>query len=348
MIDLISEESKELHHYKANMHSHSTISDGHWTVEEMKKRYMEQGYSIIAFTDHEAFIPHNDLSDENFLAINGVEMAIREAKPGNWLCRQDVHLNFIATRPEITKQLFFHKTKYFYKPIWSFTPADLDIDPAEPEEERVLTGEYINHMISKAHEEGFLVSYNHPNDMFQRYPNYIQYKGLDFLELVNGCCVSFGKMDATEVLDDYLDVNERPVTLGADDNHNSSEPDVPGAAVFRAYTIIFAKDLKYETIIDALKNGQCYVGTGDFYYESPRILSLQYDPETYKVKIKTTDAWKIAILTDTGFNRSKEAPHDGTLREAEFEVIPEARFFRFEITGEKGYKTYTRGYFLFK
>ena len=34
--------------YKANLHSHSTVSDGHWTPEEMKQRYMEKGYSIIA------------------------------------------------------------------------------------------------------------------------------------------------------------------------------------------------------------------------------------------------------------------------------------------------------------
>ena len=28
--------------YKANLHSHSTVSDGGWTPEEMKERYIEK------------------------------------------------------------------------------------------------------------------------------------------------------------------------------------------------------------------------------------------------------------------------------------------------------------------
>ena len=33
------------------------------------KAYLNKGYSIVAFSDHELMIPHNELSDENFLAI---------------------------------------------------------------------------------------------------------------------------------------------------------------------------------------------------------------------------------------------------------------------------------------
>ena len=38
--------------YKANLHSHSTLSDGCLTPEEMAAAYREQGYSILAITDH--------------------------------------------------------------------------------------------------------------------------------------------------------------------------------------------------------------------------------------------------------------------------------------------------------
>ena len=37
---LISPEKKQ---YKANMHSHSTFSDGKLTVEQLKEAYMERG-----------------------------------------------------------------------------------------------------------------------------------------------------------------------------------------------------------------------------------------------------------------------------------------------------------------
>ena len=36
--------------YKANMHTHSTVSDGLKTPEELRDMYMEKGYSIIAYT----------------------------------------------------------------------------------------------------------------------------------------------------------------------------------------------------------------------------------------------------------------------------------------------------------
>ena len=34
--------------YKANLHCHSTVSDGHLTPEEIKKHYMAHGYSVVA------------------------------------------------------------------------------------------------------------------------------------------------------------------------------------------------------------------------------------------------------------------------------------------------------------
>ena len=57
--------------YKANLHCHSTVSDGKLTPEELKQIYREQGYSAIAFTDHWFFVTHNELTDEHFVALNG-------------------------------------------------------------------------------------------------------------------------------------------------------------------------------------------------------------------------------------------------------------------------------------
>ena len=63
------------------MHCHTTISDGHFTPEEIKKLYMEKGYSIVAYSDHELIRDHSDLSDENFLAITSSEFSIDDTVP---------------------------------------------------------------------------------------------------------------------------------------------------------------------------------------------------------------------------------------------------------------------------
>ena len=67
---------KEGKFYKANLHMHTTISDGRMTLEETKREFMKHGYSIVAFTDHEVMVPHIDLSDENFLAITSTEISL--------------------------------------------------------------------------------------------------------------------------------------------------------------------------------------------------------------------------------------------------------------------------------
>ena len=60
--------------YKANLHCHTTLSDGRLTPEEVKARYLAGGYSVVAFTDHNVLVDHSDLSDERFLALTGIEV----------------------------------------------------------------------------------------------------------------------------------------------------------------------------------------------------------------------------------------------------------------------------------
>ena len=35
--------------YRANLHCHTTVSDGHWSPERIKEEYIRAGYSIVAF-----------------------------------------------------------------------------------------------------------------------------------------------------------------------------------------------------------------------------------------------------------------------------------------------------------
>ena len=90
--------------YKANLHSHSNVSDGLFTPAEMKEYYKSQGYSIIAYTDHDVMVPHHELSDESFLALTGFEAEFNEN--GVCLNREDktCHICFIAPTPDTVVQ----------------------------------------------------------------------------------------------------------------------------------------------------------------------------------------------------------------------------------------------------
>jgi predicted metal-dependent phosphoesterase TrpH len=45
------------------------MSDGKQTPEQMKQLYKENGYSILAISDHDFLHAHNDLTEEDNTAV---------------------------------------------------------------------------------------------------------------------------------------------------------------------------------------------------------------------------------------------------------------------------------------
>ncbi len=59
--------------YKANLHNHTTTSDGRFSPDDRVRQYQEKGYDILALTDHERT---NDVSAYNgngMLVLSGME-----------------------------------------------------------------------------------------------------------------------------------------------------------------------------------------------------------------------------------------------------------------------------------
>ena len=69
--------------YKANLHTHTTESDGKFTPEQVKEYYRAHGYSIVAYTDHLYMRDRSSLNDENFVALNGYENCLHDGGGAN-------------------------------------------------------------------------------------------------------------------------------------------------------------------------------------------------------------------------------------------------------------------------
>ena len=61
-------------YFKAALHTHSTVSDGRLTPQEVKDAYKAQGYSILCLTDHNIPANHSDMNEPDFLMLTGVEV----------------------------------------------------------------------------------------------------------------------------------------------------------------------------------------------------------------------------------------------------------------------------------
>ena len=326
--------------YKANLHVHTNISDGHMTPQETKEGYAAHGYSIVAFTDHEVFVPQNALTDEHFLAINAVELAINDNWPGGFIFNKSTHLNLYATSPDITecpvcaaKSVWLEQSKPY---ISEFA--------ANNKYRKHYSVAGYNDLIRKAREGGFLTCYNHPIWSMHSYPDYSGMQGVWGVEVYNTGSARGGFVDTPQPMEDLLNQGQRIVAVAADDAHSL------GPSAYGGWTMIKAEALDYVTVMQALERGDCYSSTG------PEIKELYVEDGV--LHMTCSDAIFVRLISSVRFARSKHGTEAEPVTEVTFDLNPLieagkgclaercAPWFRLEVTDKRGKQAWTRGFFL--
>lgn len=325
--------------YKANLHCHTTFSDGQLTPEQVKEHYLKLGYSVVAYTDHDLMVCHQHLTDENFVALNGFEVEFWEKdRPAkSWPFRHECHLNFIGLDPGNEIQPFWHRSKYI---IGNNHLRHLGkFDENEPDFERWYDQYCISRMMREGREKGFFVTYNHPGWSREDYSFYSGYEGMNALEIMNGAGIINGYNDyAIRPYDDLLRQGKKILAIAGDDNHNRVPLDSVYSDSGVCWTMIKAKKLTYKAITDAMLKGDLYASEG------PEIYELYV--EDNKVYIKCSEARRI-VLTRYSKNCAIATMKDGVpLTEASFDVSSDKGvFFRLTVTDLKGKMAFTNAYF---
>lgn len=322
--------------YKANLHMHTTISDGKMTVEEVKKAYLEKGYSIVAFTDHELMVPHNDLTDDNFLAITSTEIIIDQGIEKDWAFNKTYHLNLYSE--EKNKNIFstFDKRIIWFKDYEQYISEEQDKICYQ----REYNIDAVNKVIQLAKDEKCLVSFNHPVWSLQNYSDYIGLKGLWGVEWLNGACTRMGYYDTMQPIDDLLRMGEKVFPLATDDAHNIDD-------CFRGFVMVKANKLEYDDVYEALEKGNFYSSS------RPEIKELYIEDNV--LYIKTSPARQIYFTTDRRYTRSYNSENE-LLTEAsldlsnfiKYSTLQEDKhcYIRVSVVDEHGYEAHTRAYFL--
>lgn len=312
--------------YKTNLHCHTNISDGKMSPEEVKKNYMELGYSAVCYTDHEILISHTDLCDKDFIALHGYEISIKKDINNHTGYFMPVyHFNFIA---EDQKNLMMPR---FYRDNPSFPGnAKAWMDKCVYDENDMITEtkydiNWINDYLEIINKSGFLITYNHPCWSLQNATDYMGLKGLHAVEVMNGGCFDHGDMTAIHYQEMLLET-PTAVAVGGDDNHNFGD-------IGKAWTMIKAPELTYDALIKAYKEGNCYASCG------PEINELYV--EDGKICVKTSPASQI-LLRGEGRYVAKTCDTD----HAEFNLDAKnmGRYFRIQVTDKTGKIALTRAY----
>lgn len=246
--------------FKANLHCHSTLSDGIMSPEQLKSVYKANGYAVLAITDHEHIIDFSYLNDPDFLTITSTELAVKEIAHMSTNDKHDMkvcHLNLYARRPGMIDTPC-------YSSVYDHYVNDLNrhlIVHTEGEYEREYSHEGISEIIRIANEKGFLVSYNHPGWSLENARDYLGYKGIWAVEIYNWDSAVTGRHEYyINAYDDFLRDGQRIACTANDDNH--SERDICGG-----WNMINADALDYGAVIEAMEQHRLYASTGPVIHE---------------------------------------------------------------------------------
>lgn len=308
---------REGNFYKANLHCHTTFSDGNMTPQDVKDEYTAHGYSVVAFTDHDLMILHPELNDENFLALNGFEI---EAYVGEKYdpMQKCAHLCFVAKDPDNKTQPFSYPNEFekVHKDVLCY-------DDAQPRVSRNYTPEDINRMIRLGKEAGFFVTYNHPAWSRESVREISRYEGMDAMEIFN-----YGTWEAgypeynPSIFDALLQDGRKIYAIASDDNHRRGRDTCGG------WIMIKADKLDYRTITKAMEEGNFYASWG------PEIKELWF--EDGKLHVRCSDAVRITCNHHYRRGLAVYAPKGETITEAVFEIPEEYGYVRVTVTDEKG------------
>lgn len=334
---------KEGNFYKANLHCHSTVSDGALTPEQIKEEYKKRGYSIVAYTDHDVLVSQRHLKDESFLPLNAYEIEVTQGHEQERAIigmesvdKKTCHICLIAIDENNLKQVCFHRSAYTVGNGSKYLDK-VQFDDKEPNFIRKYTPECINEIIKRAKEGGFFVTYNHPVWSHEEYSDYMNYHGMHAMEICNYSCMKAGYEEYNpDIYDKMLRSGKRLYCLSTDDNHNKFPPHSNSTDSFGGFTMIKAEKLEYSAITKALLNGDFYASQG------PLIEELYLEDD--KVTIKCSPAKSITLSVGTRRNKITHAEGE-LLTQATFPVSKDLKYFRLTVTDKEGNHANTNAYF---
>ena len=213
---------KTINTYRANLHTHSTRSDGKYTPDEVLKLYSDQGYDVMCMTDHMRTSNIEELDPHGMLLLPGVELHPAGGR---------IHRSHL---------------------LGVNVPEDFDLSVA------AVGVEGENHMqqvVDAVNASGGLCYFAHPYWCGFRAEEIAALHGLAGIEVYNTSTRYIGRAYNMQIWDELCDMGLRLPALAVDDVHRPRD-------LFMGWTEICCEKRTRECVAEALKNGSYYSTQG--------------------------------------------------------------------------------------
>ena len=320
--------------FKANLHTHTTSSDGKFTPEEIKELYKARGYSVVAFTDHEKLYDRQYLTDGEFLALNGYELEMMKDGDKPYALTPSVHLLMLAKSPCVKKHVAFDSNYCKWSGVSEEELKTIDHDG---DNVRELNDEWFQRAVSEGNEAGYLVSLCHPEWSLITSEDYRHIEGLWGVEVFNTASNALGITETEMHYTDLLRQGEKVHALATDDTHGASH-------IGGGYVVIKADKLDYASVVKSLEEGNFYASTGaeikECYIEDGKIHVKCSPAHMVVLHHGTRKGAEVAFKDGRAINCARGGSEicavDNGITEVVFDIKPEFKnFLRVEVFGIK-------------
>ncbi len=225
--------------FKGNTHTHSTLSDGDASPEQLVDRYRDLGYHFLAITDHRLYGVHESLNRSDFLLLPGVELDV-------FVSAAEAYCHHVVGLGIPGKNRFKQGEKIVYSD--QATIADL---------------------VQLLRENGNICIYAHPNWSHAFPESLLDIPGLCAVEIYNNTCEVGHCAGFSEAwVDRLLYGQKRIFSVASDDTHKTTR-DAGGG-----FISVKAKSFTQEAIIESLLSGSFFASEGplieSFYIEDQK------------------------------------------------------------------------------
>ena len=236
---------------KGNLHTHTTNSDGMYSVNEVLDIYKNNEYDFLAITDHDIFCNNNYDKINDIVLLHGIEYSCiyngSDETKGEY-----THFNCFLPKNSQSDEI------YYYKDINEFQCN-----------------------INKLNRKYSLIQFNHP--LFSKFLDneFIQFNNYNLIEIYNhkDFIEETGMQNAELLIRNLLNHHKKVLITATDDFHGPYTKTINDKC-FGGYIMLDSKKNELD-ILNSIKDGKFYPTTGPVIFDyrmEGRILKIKTSP----------------------------------------------------------------------
>lgn len=223
--------------YKGNLHSHTTRSDGFYSLEKLVEGYKRRGYQFLCISDHNRYYYSTIKDNEDFIILDGMEGNTYDGSR---------HIHVIADYSVETDNRY---------------PADVEI----PRDKELSLEETVERYRS----HGNICIFNHPHWSQCAYDDMLRISDCLGIEVYNTACEVVNTAYSIDYWDYGLQRGKKIFAFATDDAH-ASDMEAEVSTYFGGWISVAGNELTQSSIVDNIKKGNFYSSTGPEFHRIER------------------------------------------------------------------------------